>query len=159
MVLLWLAARLLQKLRRGDEEGSAPDAATRHWTTLSVVPIALVIGVIGGAYGLGGGAFMAPVLVAMLRLPIHAVAGATLFGTLVTSLAGVMLYQFLPAPPGIETRPDWALGILFGIGGVAGMYAGARMQKRVPQRALELGMAVVLALLAGAYVLGYLLME
>lgn len=71
-----------------------------------------------------------------------------------TSVAGVALYQFMPAPRGIETRPDWAFGILFGLGGVVGMYAGARTQKYVSQHMLKLGLAVVLGLLAGGYVLG-----
>ena len=122
---------------------------------MPIFAIALIIGVIGGAYGIGGGAIVAPVLVAVFRLPIHGVAGATLFGTFVTSVVGVALYQWLPAPPGIETRPDWALGVLFGLGGVAGMYLGARTQKHVPQRLLALGIAVVLTVLAGSYVLGY----
>ncbi len=90
-------------------------------------------------------------------LPIHGVAAAALLGTLHTSVAGVALCQFLPAPPGIETQPDCALGILLGLGGVAGMYAGARIQKQVPQRVPELGIAVVLALLSGGYVIGYVL--
>jgi uncharacterized protein len=154
LVMLWLALRLARSRRRGGAAAVSSTAAG-EWTVVSVIPIALVIGVIGGAYGIGGGAFMAPVLVTMLRLPIHAVAGATLFGTLVTSVAGVALYQFLPAPPGVETRPDWALGILFGVGGVAGMYVGARMQKHVSQRTLEIGMATVLALLAGDYAVEY----
>jgi len=151
LVMLWLAMRLARHQGPGGSKAAASIVAPGEWDVASVMPIALVIGVIGGAYGLGGGAFMAPVLVTMLRLPIHAVAGATLFGTLVTSVAGVALYQFLPAPPGISTHPDWALGMLFGVGGLAGMYVGARTQKRVSQRMLELGMAAVLALLAGDY--------
>ena len=100
---------------------------------------------------------MSPVLVGVFGLAVHRVAGAALFGTLMTSVVGVVLYQFLPAPAGIETRPDWALGILFGLGGIAGMYLGARTQKHVRQRVLELGIALVLALLAGGYVIGYML--
>jgi hypothetical protein len=98
---------------------------------------------------------MPSVLVAFLGLPVHGVAGAVLSGTLMSSVAGVALYQFLPAPPGIETRPDWPLGILFGVGGSFGKCVGARVQKHVPQRALELGIALVLALLAGGYLVGY----
>lgn len=100
---------------------------------------------------------MAPVLVAALRLPVHGVAGAALFGTLLTSVAGVAMYQFLPAPPGIETRPDWALGILFGLGGMVGMYVGARTQKHLAQRPLELSLAFVLAMLAGSYLAGQMI--
>lgn len=155
LVLLGLALRLLWKNARAaiSESASVVPNGERHMG--AVFAIALVIGVIGGAYGIGGGSIMAPVLIAVFCMSVHRVAGAALFGTFVTSVAGVALYQFLPAPPGIETRPDWALGVLFGLGGVAGMYAGARTQKHVPQRILELSLAVVLVLLASSYVLGY----
>ncbi len=153
LVLLGLALRLLWKNARAAISESSASNGKRHMG--AVFAIALLIGVIGGAYGIGGGSIMAPVLVTVFCMSVHRVAGAALFGTFVTSIVGVVLYQFLPAPPGIETRPDWALGILFGLGGVAGMYAGAKTQKYVPQRALELGLAIVLVLLAGGYVLGY----
>lgn len=153
LVLAALALRLLRSLRgnRAAVSGSSSSA----FPARAVFVLSLGIGVIGGAYGIGGGALMAPVLVAMFGLSIHAVAGATLFGTFLTSLVGVSLYQFLPSPPGIETRPDWLLGILFGLGGAAGMYLGARTQKRVPQGALKLGLALLLIALAGGYVIQF----
>jgi hypothetical protein len=154
LVLLTLAISLLLKKTRPAASTSAAAGQDSEWRLMPIFAIALVIGAIGGAYGIGGGSIMAPILVAALRLPVHSVAGAALFGTLVTSVAGVAMYQFLPAPPDIETRPDWPLGMLFGLGGMAGMYVGARTQKHVPERALELGLAVVLALLAGSYVVG-----
>jgi uncharacterized membrane protein YfcA len=151
LVLLGLSLRIILKRRNGNSSLTA----AADWRTTPVFLIALFIGIVGGTYGIGGGSIMAPVLVAIFSLPIHGLAGATLFGTLVTSVAGVAIYQFMPAPPGITTQPDWMLGILFGLGGAAGMYAGARTQKFVPQRTLEVGIAGVLALLAGTYVLGY----
>ena len=33
--------------------------------------------------------------------------------------------------------PDWRLGLLLGLGGMAGMYLGARCQKHVPATALK----------------------
>lgn len=152
LVLGGLALKLLAGLRRDDAAG---EPACADCPRKAVMALALVIGVIGGAYGIGGGAIMAPALVAMFGLPLHGIAGATLFGTLMTSVAGVALYQFLPGPAGMETRPDWPLGLLFGAGGLAGMYAGARLQKFVPRRALVLGLAAVLALLALRYVAQY----
>jgi uncharacterized membrane protein YfcA len=124
---------------------------------LQILAAALAIGVIGGAYGIGGGSIMAPVLVAVFGFELHAIADAALFGTLATSVVGAAVYQFLPAPPGIEARPDWALGILFGLGGAAGMYVGARMQKLIPRGVLEIGLGVVLALVFAGYVLGSVL--
>jgi uncharacterized protein len=157
LVLMGLAIRLLRKKAPAATSTNPATASDSGQRMMSIFVVALVIGVIGGAYGIGGGSIMSPVLVAVFSMAVHRVAGAALFGTFVTSVVGVALYQFLPSPPGIETRPDWALGVLFGLGGVAGMYVGARMQKRVLQRTLELGIAMVLLLLSGSYVLGYLL--
>ena len=157
LVLVWLGSRLLRTRYPQPTTGKDDIRRTCEWKIMPVLPFSVAIGVIGGAYGLGGGAFMAPLLVALLGLPIHAVAGATLFGTLVTSVAGVAMYQFLPPPAGVETRPDWMLGGLFGIGGLLGMYVGARTQKFVRQRVLEVGMAVVLVVLGGGYVVRFIL--
>ena len=153
LLLLWLATRLLWK-RRVREIGDGLGAADGT-KLMPILAAALAVGVVGGAYGIGGGSIIAPVMVIFLGLPLHAVAGAALFGTLATSVVGVAMYQFLPAPPGIESRPDWALGILFGLGGAAGTYLGALTQKHVPRRALEVGIAAVLAVVAAGYVFGF----
>jgi len=117
--------------------------------------LALVVGVIGGTYGIGGGAIIAPFCVALFGLPVHAIAGAAIAGTLFTSVAGVALYSLLPASAGIATQPDWALGLLFGLGGFAGMYFGARCQKRVPQKTLKLLLGLLLMFLAGHYIFSF----
>ncbi|MDD4951720.1 MAG: TSUP family transporter, partial [Desulfovibrionaceae bacterium] len=100
--------------------------------------ISFVVGIVGGTYGIGGGAIMAPIYVAVFHLPVHTVAGAALMGTCVTSVGGVVFYQCLaPFYPGMRVAPDWVLGLLFGIGGMAGMYCGARFQKFVPARVIK----------------------
>jgi uncharacterized membrane protein YfcA len=118
--------------------------------------LALGVGAIGGAYGIGGGAIIAPFCVAVFRLPIHTVAGAALAGTLATSVFGVAFYSLMPAPPGVPVRPDWALGLLFGLGGMVGMYLGARCQKFVPQRLLKGLLALLLLGLAAQYAFSFL---
>lgn len=157
LVLLALAIRLFGNKSHDAPSALPPSLQSGEPHLLPIFAMALVIGIVGSAYGIGGGSIMAPILVAVFRQPIHGVAGAALFGTLLTSVAGVAMYHFLPAPPGIETQPDWVLGMLFGLGGAAGMYVGARTQKHLPQRMLEIGIALVLALLATSYGLGYFL--
>lgn len=125
---------------------------TFFFSTLGMLLLAFVVGIIGGVYGIGGGAIIAPFCVAIFRLPVYTVAGAALAGTLMTSVAGVILYSVLPAPPGLPTQPDWALGLLFGLGGMAGMYLGARCQKFVPQKMLKLLLGGLLTLLALQYI-------
>lgn len=155
LVLGWLALRLYRELFFRAAASASHPQAPQATPTRAIFLLSLGIGVIGGAYGIGGGSLMAPVLVAVFGLSVYAVAGAALFGTFVTSVVGVLLYQFLPAPAGMTAQPDWPLGILFGLGGMAGMYLGARTQKRVSQRALKIGLLGVLAALAGGYVIQY----
>lgn len=122
------------------------------FSTPAMFLLALVVGMIGGIYGIGGGSIIAPFCIAIFGLPVYAVAGAALAATLFTSVAGVLLYSVLPAPAGVITQPDWMLGLLFGMGGVAGMYLGARCQKHVPQRLLKLLLGVLLMFLAAHYI-------
>ncbi len=118
--------------------------------------LSLVVGVIGGIYGIGGGAIIAPFLVTIFGLPVYTVAGAALMGTFVTSIAGVIFYQAIaPYYPDMSVAPDWLLGILFGIGGMAGMYLGARCQKFVPASAIKWMLAGIIILTAGKYLLDF----
>lgn len=121
--------------------------------TPAMLALAFVVGIIGGTYGIGGGAIIAPFCIAVFRLPIHVVAGAALAGTFVTSVAGVAVYTFLPLPGGGYATPDWWLGSLFGLGGLAGMYLGAACQRHVPQQVLKGSLGILLASLGGLYLL------
>ena len=119
---------------------------------IPVLLISAIVGVVGGTYGIGGGAILAPLYVAYFGLPVYTVAGATLMGTLITSVAGVTFYHALaPVYPGVQVAPDWGLGALFGVGGLVGMYCGARLQKFVPARAIKSILAASLVILAGRY--------
>jgi uncharacterized membrane protein YfcA len=114
--------------------------------------LALIVGVIGGTYGIGGGAIIAPFCVTVFELPIYTVAGAALLGTFLTSIVGVFFYSVLPAAGGVSASPDWLLGSLFGAGGFAGMYIGARFQKFVPQKFIKLMLGIMIVALAFAYI-------
>jgi uncharacterized membrane protein YfcA len=117
--------------------------------------LAFFVGIIGGTYGIGGGAIIAPFCVAVFHLPVYTVAGAALLGTFLTSIVGVFFYSVLPVTNGISTSPDWALGFLFGAGGFAGMYLGARLQKYVPQRIIKLMLGIMIVSLALRYIAQY----
>lgn len=120
--------------------------------------LSLVVGLIGGVYGIGGGAIIAPFFVAIYGLPVHTVAGASLMGTFITSVAGVLFYQLIaPFYGQMVVAPDWLLGGLFGLGGLCGMYLGARAQRFVPAAWIKLMLAGVLLYVAIRYVAGYFL--
>lgn len=162
-VLLYIAARLFLDVR------TPRQAATGEWNVqvldfswrrlrfkfqgcefsakpAGIFALSLVVGAVGGAYGIGGGAIIAPILAAIYGLPLYTIAGATLMSTFATSLVGVAFYSAMSA------APDWKLGALFGLGGLAGMYLGARTQRHVPVFWLKLGLGLILLAVA----LGYL---
>jgi uncharacterized protein len=121
--------------------------------TAKILVLSFIVGIVGGAYGIGGGSIIAPFCVALFNLPVYTVAGAALLGTFLTSIAGVFFYSVVPAKTGFSTAPDWPLGILFGLGGTVGMYCGARLQRFVPQKLIKTTLAVMLLFLAVYYVI------
>ncbi len=115
--------------------------------------LSFIVGIIGGIYGIGGGSIIAPFFVTFFGLPVYTAAGAALTGTFVTSVAGVAFYQGIALLySNVSAAPDWLLGILFGIGGTAGMYCGARCQKYVSAEAIKWMLAGIITLTAAKYV-------
>ena len=165
---------LVKSYRQGQQAGQAlPRVVVRESTvtrirydfygqtftipTLGVMALSLVVGMVGGVYGIGGGAIIAPFFVSVFGLPVYTVAGAALMGTFVTSVAGVLFYQIIaPWYPGMSIAPDWILGFLFGIGGFAGMYCGARFQKFVPARGIKWLLAFTILFPAIKYIVGFI---
>lgn len=121
---------------------------------ISLFFFTFIIGILGGTYGIGGAAIVAPFLLTFFGLPVYTIAGATLMGNFVTSIAGVLFYLLI-APfykdTGISISPDWALGIILGAGGFVGIYFGASMQRYFPARLIKISLAVISLLLALEY--------
>jgi uncharacterized membrane protein YfcA len=126
------------------------------FSTIAMFLLAFIVGMIGGTYGIGGGAIIAPFCVAVFHLPVYTVAGAALMGTFLTSFAGVFFYSVIPAKSGMVTSPDWLLGFLFGAGGFIGIYLGARFQKFVPQKYIKLMLGIIIVFLALRYIVQFL---
>jgi uncharacterized membrane protein YfcA len=178
LVLLYFGARLLYGVvRSGESEARSAAGATAGVRTLDasvrrveyeyggktytfgtrgVFALSLGVGVIGGIYSIGGGSIIAPFLVTVFGLPVYTVAGATLFGTFVTSVAGVAFYELLAATDvgaNMTIAPDWLLGLTLGIGGLAGTYAGAMVQRYLPERLIRGVLGTLVVLLALRYIL------
>jgi uncharacterized protein len=175
-VLLFVGARLLYERRAGKAQAcparelTQPEVRPVSFTLTAIefeflgeryrvsVPklllLSLVVGVVGGAYGIGGGSIIAPFCVTAFELPVYAVAGPALVGTFVASVVGVVFYSVLPFA-GASTAPDWWLGSLFGLGGMMGTYLGARAQRHVPQRIIKLGLGALITVLALQYLVQF----
>ncbi len=179
-VLLWIAFRLLYDVWKGRDKAECPVAKGEETRTLEFTPrallyefrgqryqckpagifcLSLAVGLVGGIYGIGGGAIIAPLLVAIYGLSVHTIAGATLLGTFATSAIGTGFYQLISPfyqRIGLAVAPDWNLGIRLGIGGMAGMYLGARTQRHIRAPYLKVFLAVVLFASGSTYLGSYL---
>lgn len=131
---------------------------TYSFPTTTIFILALVVGIIGGIYGIGGGAIISPFCVSILGLPVYTVAGAALAGTFLTSIAGVIFYAILATTAvGATTNvsPDWLLGALFGGGGLLGTYCGAYIQKYLKANIVKGIMAALILFLALTYIIQF----
>ncbi|MCL2337886.1 MAG: sulfite exporter TauE/SafE family protein [Firmicutes bacterium] len=131
---------------------------TYSFSTVTIFILALIVGLIGGIYGIGGGAIISPFCVSILGLPVYTVAGAALAGTFLTSIAGVIFYTFFAFTAvggGANVAPDWALGALFGVGGLLGTYCGAYAQKYLKEKVIKVIMAVLILFLGLQYIVQF----
>lgn len=125
------------------------------FNTIGLLVLSFLVGIVGGTYGIGGGAIMAPFLVAIFGLPVYTIAGATLMATFVTSIAGVVFYAGIApffAYTGLAIAPDWTLGALFGAGGFLGIYCGARLQKYLPAKIIKIILILTMTFIAIRYI-------
>jgi uncharacterized protein len=130
------------------------DAPSRPATQIPaslLVVLAVVVGCVGGIYGIGGGAILAPILIGSGRKPSE-VAPAALASTFVTSAGGVIAFTILSLHQHLSVAPDWPTGIALGVGGLAGGYTGARIQSRMPDVLIR-RLVGVLVIAIGAYYL------
>lgn len=111
---------------------------------------ALVVGTVGGIYGIGGGSLLAPILL-LAGFSAYEVAPATLTATFLTSIVGVATYQVLQLTHGGSIAPEWILGAWIGAGGFAGSYLGARLQRRLPEASIRRLLGLIACVIAARY--------
>lgn len=140
---LWLAL--------GSQRIPRPRPAPSRRTQSAIWFLSLTVGTVGGIYGVGGGSLLAPILIAA-GFSAFVAAPATLTATLLTSIVGIVTYQVLQATHGGAISPDWALGAFLGFGGFLGSYCGARLQSRLPERALRRLLGTIACVVAARYI-------
>ena len=127
-----------------------------QFSPLTVYSICAVVGILSGIYGIGGGAIAAPFFVAVIGLPVHAVAGAALMGTFITSIAGVAFYQLLSEVyKEVSVAPDWFLGLLFGMGGLCCIYLGAYCQKYISSFIIKIILCLSVLFVSVKYIIRF----
>jgi uncharacterized membrane protein YfcA len=127
-----------------------PERPARLIPVPVLVILAAAVGCVGGIYGIGGGSILAPILIGSGRRPAE-VAPAALASTFVTSVAGVVTFMILSIHHHGSVSPDWPTGIALGIGGLAGAYTGARIQRRLPDVLIRRVMGILVVAIGARY--------
>jgi uncharacterized membrane protein YfcA len=83
---------------------------------------------------------MVPALALWARLPQKQANATSLVAIIPIALAAIPIYYFRKGSP----RIDFHIAILLIAGAIVGAFLGARLLKRIPDRHLRLGMAVLL---------------
>lgn len=117
----------------------------------ATVALALVVGIVGGIYGIGGGSLLSPILVSR-GVPVATAAPAALASTFVTSLVGATSFALLAMTSTGDIAPDWLVGLACGLGGLFGGYLGTRLQPRLPETGLRLLLGILALGIGALYV-------
>jgi uncharacterized membrane protein YfcA len=116
-----------------------PQSGIEHSVFVPFV-LCMVVGVLAAVMGVGGGFIMVPMMVYLLRMPMHVAVGTDLFQILFTC-AGVTLMQ-----AATNYTVDIVLALLVAFGSTVGAQAGARMSKVLRGEQLKIVLASVVLL-------------
>ncbi|MFI7662971.1 sulfite exporter TauE/SafE family protein [Micromonospora parva] len=116
-------------------------------TVALTVGLAVLIGVSLGLLGGGGSILAVPLLVYVADLPAKEAIATSLLVVGATSLVGVI-------PHARAHRVRWRTGLIFGLAGMTGAYAGGRLAGLIPAGILLTGFAVMMLATAVAMIRG-----
>jgi uncharacterized membrane protein YfcA len=94
----------------------------------------------GGLLGVGGGFVIVPLQVLLAGVPQRQANATSLVAIIPIALAAVPIYYFEKGGPQVDLH----LALFLVIGSVVGVYIGARLLARIPERPLTIGVAALL---------------
>ncbi len=140
-------ARLVQSLpwqMRFDKSGV---------TLSALLPLVLgtLVGILAAIMGVGGGFIMVPVMVYMLRMPMHVVVGTSLFQILFTCI-NVTVMQAIT-----NHTVDLVLALILLVGSTLGAQVGAKLSRRLKADQLKILLASIVLLVMVQILVGLIM--
>jgi uncharacterized membrane protein YfcA len=122
-------------------------------TISALMPLLLgtLVGILAAIMGVGGGFIMVPVMIYLLRIPMHVVVGTSLFQILFTCINVTLLQSYM------NHTVDFVLALLLLVGSVIGAQIGVRVGRRLKADQLKILMALIVLLVMVKMLLGMLL--
>lgn len=109
------------------------------------------VGILAAIMGVGGGFIMVPVMVYMLRMPMHVVVGTSLFQILFTCI-NVTIMQ-----ASTNHTVDFILALILLLGSTIGVQFGAKISKRLGGDQLKILLAILVLAVMVKMLMGILL--
>ncbi len=113
--------------------------------------LGVLVGVLAAIMGVGGGFIMVPVMVYLLRMPMHVVVGTSLFQILFTCINVTILQARM------NHTVDFVLALILLCGSVIGAQLGAVTSKRLKADQLKILLAVIVLGVTVKMLMGLLL--
>jgi uncharacterized membrane protein YfcA len=121
-----------------------PDDARSRLTTSTFVKLAItgvIGGLLSGAFGVGGGILMVPLLINLVGMDQRRAAATSLVAIIPASLAGSLTYL-------ARGQVDVPAAVLLAVGGVVGSLLGTRLLRRLPLALLRWMFIALLVIVA-----------
>jgi uncharacterized membrane protein YfcA len=111
-------------------------------THSALVPVifGVLVGILAAIMGVGGGFLMVPVMVYVLRMPMHVVVGTSLFQILFNCIEVTFLQAYT------NHNVDFVLAVLLLLGSTVGAQVGAVFGRRLRGEQLKIILAVIVLL-------------
>ena len=120
-------------------------------SALLVILMGAFVGVLAAIMGVGGGFLMVPVMVYMLRMPMHVVVGTSLFQILFTCIEVSFLQAY------VNHTVDFVLAVLLLIGSTFGAQIGTIFGRKLHGDQLKILLAVIVLVVTAKILLELLL--
>jgi len=106
-------------------------------SALIVVFLGVIVGILAAVMGVGGGFLLVPVMVYVLRMPMHVVVGTSLFQILFTCIEVTFLQAYT------NHTVDFMLAILLLLGSTIGAQVGAVFGRKLKGEQLKILLAAI----------------
>ncbi len=118
-----------------------------------IVPLLLgsLVGILAAIMGVGGGFVMVPIMVYLLRMPMHVVVGTSLFQIFFTCVNVTIMQAH------VNHTVDFILALILLIGSSCGAQIGARISKRLKGDQIKILLAVIIIVVMVQMLLGLIL--
>jgi uncharacterized protein len=113
--------------------------------------LGILVGILAAIMGVGGGFIMVPIMVYLLRMPMHVVVGTSLFQIFFTCV-NVTVMQAT-----VNHTVDFVLALILLIGSSCGVQIGARISKRLKGDQIKILLAVIIIVVMVQMLLGLVL--